>query len=260
MTISELVRIRMPTEAGKVIADALQARRDIYDGKVRPDPHFVRLADPIFGALVYNMADWILDTDALGRDDKLKIGFKNLTASADDVEAHAVKIERARLFENKRYPYQQEADAWRTTAHAMYETIGLLHELERNAATPQAKPDTLEKNKAYMVHIHDVNNGQFNFATDNAVIHAAQNNGLNNQKLGTILTNLLQKIPASITEQEKEQITESVDFIRTEAQKKQPKKNMIKTALSWLQAIKGSAEFAAAVTTLYVFFHSIGWI
>jgi hypothetical protein len=138
----------MPTEAGKVIADALQARRDIYDGKVRPDPHFVRLADPIFGGLVYNMADLILDPDALDRDDKLKIGFENLTATVDSVEALADKIKRERFFGNERYPYKQEEDAWRTTAHAMTETIGLLHELERKTAAPHAKPDIqLETNR-----------------------------------------------------------------------------------------------------------------
>ncbi|GHU82591.1 hypothetical protein FACS189468_6970 [Spirochaetia bacterium] len=254
MTISELVRIRMPREVGKVIADALQARRDIYDGKVRPDPLFVRLADPIFGALVYNMADLILDPDALDRDDKLKIEFKNLTASVDNVKALAVKIERAKLFENKRYPYQQEVDAWRATAHAMYETIGLLHELERNTATPQAKPDTPENKKAPTMNFYGGIN-QINSATEDAVIHATQNNGLNKQELETILTNLLQKIPSNITEQEKEQIKDSVDVIRTEVKNTQPKKSMIKTAIEGLMKfIKGSVEFATVVKSLVEFF------
>lgn len=101
---------------------------------------------------------------------------------------------------------------------------------------------------------------QINSAVGNAVIHATQNNGLNIQELENILKDLQQKIPANITEQEKEEINESIDFIRTEVQNEKPKKSLLKKTLLGLQAVKGTAEFGAAVTALYSFFHSIGLI
>jgi hypothetical protein len=111
-----------------------------------------------------------------------------------------------------------------------------------------------ESNKIHAVNIHTGNNSQVIYATDNAIIHATQNNGLNTQELENILTDLLQKIPANITEQEKEQIDESIDVIRTEMQNAQPKKSVLRTTISAIQAIKESAEFAAVIISLVEFF------
>ncbi|WP_162502881.1 hypothetical protein [Treponema endosymbiont of Eucomonympha sp.] len=98
---------------------------------------------------------------------------------------------------------------------------------------------------------------QVNLAANNAVLHTVQNNSPDIQELERILSNLTQRIPPNISDTEKEKITDSIDVIRTEAQKAQPKKNVLKTALSVLQAIKGSAEFVANVATFCDFIHNL---
>lgn len=48
-------------------------------------------------------------------------------------------------------------------------------------------------------------------------------------------------------------MTECIEVIENEAVLEKPKKGMLKTALSTLTALKGSAEFGAAVVALIQF-------
>ena len=54
-----------------------------------------------------------------------------------------------------------------------------------------------------------------------------------------------------------EVVEENLEIIGSEAKNDTPKKNIVKLALRGLQAIKGTAEFSAAVTTLVQFFQGI---
>jgi hypothetical protein len=137
--------------------------------------------------------------------------------------------------------------------------ICLMTERAGNPETQTALQATPDVQSAQITQINTIygDNNQVNFATDNAVLHAVQNNGLNMQELESILSTLTQRMPTSINNTEKEQINDSIDVIRTEAHKAQPEKSKLKTALSVLQAIKGSVEFGAAITALYTFLSSL---
>lgn len=99
-----------------------------------------------------------------------------------------------------------------------------------------------------------VNNGQVNLASDNSVINATQNNGIDSIELSNLILQIKNQIDSITDTDDKVSATESLEVIENEAKADKPKKNMIKTALSALQAIKGSAEFAAAVFAIVQFF------
>ena len=94
---------------------------------------------------------------------------------------------------------------------------------------------------------------QVNLATDSSIINSVQNNGVDAAQLEKLLINVLQSVPTDVSSQDKEQVEESIEVIREELQRYQPKKSFIRTAITGLQAVKGSAEFLAAVTALYQF-------
>ena len=57
----------------------------------------------------------------------------------------------------------------------------------------------------------------------------------------------------TLTDTDKETASESLEVIEAEIVSEKPKKSMIKTAIASLQAIKGVAEFGAAVSALIQF-------
>jgi hypothetical protein len=144
--------------------------------------------------------------------------------------------------------YKKEADR----IYAKYKAeIEALPDIATKATTDVQPAQITQINNIYG------DNSHVNFATNNAVLYAVQNNGLNMQELEIMLSTLIQRMPSSINNTEKEQINDSIDVIRTEAQKAQPEKSRLKAALSVLQAIKGSAEFIATVTELIALFKGV---
>ena len=57
----------------------------------------------------------------------------------------------------------------------------------------------------------------------------------------------------TLTDTDKETASESLEVIEAEIVSEKPKKSMIKTAITSLRAIKGAAEFGAAVSALIQF-------
>lgn len=70
------------------------------------------------------------------------------------------------------------------------------------------------------------------------------------------LKKLLDSIRESVKyldSENQEAVSECLEVIENESTSEKPKKSMVKTALSTLSAIKGTAEFGAAVTALVQF-------
>lgn len=81
-------------------------------------------------------------------------------------------------------------------------------------------------------------------------------NYLSNDNYSDLL-NLIEAVrmqTSGLSEEEKQCVDESLDFIQSEAKSEKPKKTIIQSVLSGLKAIKGSIEFTAAVTALITFF------
>lgn len=103
-----------------------------------------------------------------------------------------------------------------------------------------------------------VNNGQVNLATDNATINAIQNNGIDIQQLKILLDAVRRETISKLSQDDAEAAEECLEVIETElTQPKPPRKSLLKTALTGLRAIKGTAEFGAAVSVLVQFIQTV---
>lgn len=98
-----------------------------------------------------------------------------------------------------------------------------------------------------------VNNGQVNLASDNAMIQATQNNGVDPNAMQLLVNDILTKIDNGVSAEQKQEVEESLELITEQVESSNPKRRMISMALTGLKAIKGSTEFAAAVATLAQF-------
>lgn len=98
-----------------------------------------------------------------------------------------------------------------------------------------------------------VNNGQVNLATDNSVIHATQNNGINQAELKELILAVTNNLSSNISQEDRMAITESIEVIESEVFQPNPRKSFLRTALTTIQAVKGTVEFSAAVTALVQF-------
>lgn len=106
-----------------------------------------------------------------------------------------------------------------------------------------------EKN-VYSVTIHD---GQVIIASDNACVTATTHVGIKENELEE-LTSAVKKAATKLESMEdRENVSEFLEVIETEAVAEKPKKSMLKMAIASLQTIKGAAEFGAAVTALIQF-------
>jgi len=104
-------------------------------------------------------------------------------------------------------------------------------------------------------YLINVNGGtaQVNVANDNAIVNASQSNGVDLEQLEKLILSLKTSVPSVITDEESELLNDSIETIQNELQCPKPKKGLIRTALAGLNAIKGGAEFAAAVIAIYQF-------
>ena len=101
-----------------------------------------------------------------------------------------------------------------------------------------------------------VNNGQVNIANDNASINANNLVSINGEEV-TKLIQAVKDASLSLSPEECEVLNGNLNIIEEECKKEEPKKSFIKTALNSIKFIKGTAEFAAAVTALFDFFTGI---
>lgn len=97
-----------------------------------------------------------------------------------------------------------------------------------------------------------VENGQAIIATDGSSVSANNHVGIIGEEL-TKLIGAVQTALDGLNAEDKEAVAESLEVIETEASKENPKKSLLKTALTTLKTIKGAVEFSTAVAALAEF-------
>lgn len=95
-----------------------------------------------------------------------------------------------------------------------------------------------------------VQNGQAIIANDNSSVTATAHIGMNVNELERLITGVKEAATTLTSSEDKETVSESLEVVEAEVVSEKPKKSMLKTALASLQAIKGAAEFGAAVAAL----------
>ena len=101
-----------------------------------------------------------------------------------------------------------------------------------------------------------VKNGQVNIANDQASITASSVvNTIDIHELEELINEVRKKaeIENALTDYEKEALYSSLEVIEQEATTQEPRKSVVKTAITLLKTIKGTVEFTAAVMTLIQF-------
>lgn len=111
----------------------------------------------------------------------------------------------------------------------------------------------MDENVRYNI---SVSGGQVNIANDNATINANNNAGIDTQQLMELIS-AVREASAGISDEESESLNDSLEVIEEIAQPDKPKRSFVKTAITTLKAIKGSAEFMAAVAALITFVQTI---
>lgn len=100
-----------------------------------------------------------------------------------------------------------------------------------------------------------VRDGQVNIANDNSSIAATNNVGsIDVNELNKLLDAVRAEANKSfLSSDDMETVESSLEVIGDESKTSQPRKSFIKTAVTGLKAVKGTIEFAAAVTALIQF-------
>ncbi len=98
-----------------------------------------------------------------------------------------------------------------------------------------------------------VNGGtaQINTAFDNAKIDVIQYS--NSDNMSELIDKIRQLLPTAVSAEDVENVTTTLNVIECETSEKKPRKNYLKLAINSLKAIKGTAEFSAAVAELIQF-------
>lgn len=110
----------------------------------------------------------------------------------------------------------------------------------------------LDDSVTYNITVKD---GQVNIANDNATIHATNTaNGFDVDTLEKLVSEIKSTLSdCKLSPEDAETAENSLEVIQEESKKEKPRKGFIKTAIAGLQAIKGTAEFGAAVVALIQF-------
>lgn len=100
-----------------------------------------------------------------------------------------------------------------------------------------------------------VRDGQVNIANDNANISATNTVGsIDIQELNRLIDTVRTEASKSkLTNDDMEIVDNSLDVIGEESQSSSPRKKFIKTAITGIKTVKGTAEFLAAVAALVQF-------
>lgn len=97
-----------------------------------------------------------------------------------------------------------------------------------------------------------VRNGQVNIANDNATIYATNANDIDFSQCSKLL-DAVRENSQNLSSDEKEIIESSLEVIEEEIKTEQPRKSFLKTAITGIKTVKGTVEFASAVTALVQF-------
>ena len=97
-----------------------------------------------------------------------------------------------------------------------------------------------------------IQNGQVNIANDNATINATNTNGIDFSQCSKLL-DAIRENSQNLSSDEKEIVESSLEVIEEEIKTEQPRKSFLKTAITGIKTIKGTVEFASAVTALVQF-------
>jgi hypothetical protein len=111
----------------------------------------------------------------------------------------------------------------------------------------------MDENVRYSI---TVANGQVNIANDNATINATNSNGIDFAYLSQLISAVKGELN-SLSSADQGSASDDLEVIEQELQAEKPRKNFIRTALSGLKTLKGSAEFGATVVTLIDFVQKI---
>lgn len=106
----------------------------------------------------------------------------------------------------------------------------------------------MDENVRYSITVND---GQVNLATENATINAVQNNGISSAEIMDFINAIKEHMPEN--SEDAETVNESLEVVKSELTQPKPKKRLVSFAVKALQAIKGTAEFGAAVVALTQF-------
>ena len=101
-----------------------------------------------------------------------------------------------------------------------------------------------------------ISGGQVNIANDNAIISATNNDGVDYGQLMELIAKVKETV-SEISDEDNESLNDSLEVIEDLAKPEKPKRSLIKTAIAALQAIKGTAEFTAAVAALVTFVQNL---
>ena len=117
------------------------------------------------------------------------------------------------------------------------------------------KQSTIEQHQTKSVF--NINSNQVNIASDYATINAVQNNGLDMSQVKTLIKAVRQSIGTEMSEDNIESITESLDVLEEQLARPTPKRSVVKSLLTGIKAIAGTAEFGAAVTALVQYVQTV---
>lgn len=98
---------------------------------------------------------------------------------------------------------------------------------------------------------------QINASFDNAKVEATQYIDCNEKKLEELVENVRNALSIDISDDDIGIVNTNLDVLEEELKRVKPRKNFLKVVLKSLKAIKGTAEFGAAVTELVQFVQSM---
>ncbi|PKM93207.1 MAG: hypothetical protein CVU84_16835 [Firmicutes bacterium HGW-Firmicutes-1] len=102
-----------------------------------------------------------------------------------------------------------------------------------------------------------VTNGQVNIANDSAVINSNSTvNSIDTASLSELIK-ALKAESKSLSDEDNETLSNNLEVVEEELKALKPRKAFIKTAISGIKVIKGTAEFTAAMTALIQFLQTI---
>lgn len=127
-------------------------------------------------------------------------------------------------------------------------TMVLIRHIERYLTKIGIDMGVDEKN----VYSITVQNGQVNIANDSAVITATNTIGIELEQMLDLIR-AVKNAASDFSTDEEETLDSSLEVIKEEIESGKPRKSFLRTAINGLKTLKGTAEFAAAVTALIEF-------
>lgn len=124
----------------------------------------------------------------------------------------------------------------------------LIRHIERHLSTIGIRMGLDDK----VVYSITVQNGQVNIANDNATITATSTIGIDASQLKE-LTQAVRDTAKGFSPEDAETLFSHLEVVEEEAKSSTPRKAFLKTAITGLNMLKGSAEFAAAIVALIQF-------